>query len=248
MIIVGKKRTAAAIFSALIFMSLSLGAINLAVHPNMRQWIDNKQIITEVSTSERVIALTFDDGPDPINTPEILRHLKKYGAKATFFILGKKAERYPQIVQQIVKDGHEIGNHSYSHADFNNKSKDFIINEIRLTNDIIFRLTGQKCTLFRPPGGYLSDSLVNEIVPQENMQIAYWSYIQDSKDWVNGKSAKKIANYILKHIAPGQIIILHDGSSNGINTAKAVDYLLEELTKLDYQVVSVSELIKLENQ
>lgn len=242
------KKNLVAITSSIIILVLFLGNINLAEHPKMKKWVDNNKVINKVNTTEKVVSLTFDDGPDPQHTATIIDNLNKHNAKATFFVMGSKAEKNPELIKAMFLSGHEIGNHSYSHSDFNHKPNSFIINEIEKTNDIIMQITAQKPTLFRPPGGYLSIALVEEIMPELDMTISYWSYIQDSKDWKVGNKAQDIANYIVKHIAPGQIIILHDGTANSAQTALAVDLLLEELTKIDYKVVTMSELIKMGKQ
>lgn len=242
-----KKKTVGILFTGILFLGVSLGSINLAAHPNMKNWIEKKLVITKVETKEKVVTLTFDDGPDPTNTPVVLQNLKKHNAKATFFVLGSRAEKYPLLLQEMVNNGHEIGNHSYSHANFNNKDNDFISNEIQKTNDIIYRITMQKPLLFRPPGGYLSYALVDNISQKEKVTIAYWTYQQDSKDWQGG-SPESIANHIINNIQPGQIIILHDGCNNGLRTAQAVDIVLNKLCSQGYRFVTMSELIKLENK
>lgn len=193
------------------------------------------------------MVLTYDDGPDPRFTPLVLDILKKHHAHASFFILGKRAENHPEIVKRISKEGHEIANHSYSHADFNRINKAAMLQEIQTTNRIIHFITGKKPLWFRPPGGFLSYQLV-EICRKENLTIAYWTYQQDSKDWRPGVGAQQIANHIIKRIKPGQIIILHDGAPNGMQTAQATDILLDDLEKQSYRCVTMSELMALANK
>lgn len=241
-----KKTAAGFMFSGILFVGMFVGFYNFALHENMDYWVKNKIVITRVNTGEKVAALTFDDGPDPGITDKILKSLKKHNAQATFFVMGNKAEAHPKLLQQMVEDGHEVGNHSYSHKAFNNMSGEMIRHEIEHTNNIIHKITAQKPILFRPPGGYLSYELV-KICDQEKVKIAYWSWETDSKDW-KGKSAKSIADHIIKHIVPGQIILLHDGGSNGLATAQAVDLLLTDLTKQGYRFVTMSKLMKLEKK
>lgn len=247
MVLLISKKSIALMFSGLFFLSMSFGAYNLALHPNMQNWIQNKVVITRINTSEKIVTLTFDDGPDPTNTPAVLDSLKKYNAKATFFVLGSKAEAYPVLLQEIINNGHEIGNHGYSHSSLSGKSNDFIKNEIEKTNNIVYRIVAQKPVLFRPPGGFLSYELI-DISKNQELSIAYWTYQQDSKDWVTGKSASLISGHIIKNIEPGQIIILHDGCLNGLQTAEAVDIILNKLTKEGYRFVTMSELIKAEKK
>ena len=113
------------------------------------------------------------------------------------------------------------------------------------TNAIITQTTGQTPVLFRPPGGYLSDRLV-DFVNKYPMTIAYWTWQQDPKDWQAGKKGEAIARHIVSNIEPGQIIILHDGANNALETAKGVDLLLTQLTADGYRFVTMSELIQLE--
>jgi len=244
LILVIKKRHLFFLLSFFI-LGISLGTYNLAIHPDMRKWEKEKIVISQIDTNQRIIALTFDDGPDAKFTSLMLDVLKKHEIKATFFVLGAKCEKNPELIYRIYKEGHEIGNHSYSHANFNHKDQHFILNEIRQTNAIIHRLTGKKPWLFRPPGGYLSYDLV-DICKAEDLTIAYWTYQQDSKDWKNGLSAKHIANHIINNIAPGQIIILHDGCPNANETVKAVDILVPQLKKQGYQFVPLGDLINLQ--
>ncbi|QGT99741.1 Putative polysaccharide deacetylase [Candidatus Syntrophocurvum alkaliphilum] len=241
-----KSKAITFFISGILFISLCLAVFNFGAHPYFQNWKKEKVLITEVKTEKKAVSLTFDDGPDPINTPVVLDNLKKHNAKATFFVMGSRAEKYPDILKRIASEGHEIGNHSYSHVDFNHKDNKFLLNEIERTNAIIYQITRQKPSLFRPPGGYLSYALV-ELTKDKDITIAYWTYKQDSKDW-RGVRANQIANHIIKNIEPGQIIILHDGTPNGLETAKAVDILVEKLSNDGYEFVTMSELIRIGNE
>lgn len=246
MILLIKKRNFNLLFIGVFLFGISLGTYNLALHPHMHKWKDQKLVITDVKTSQKAVALTFDDGPDPTNTPILLDVLKKHHAKATFFVIGTRAEKNPEILKRIARDGHEIGNHGYTHFKDKSRKDDYMRYEIKKTNEVVYELTGQNPCLFRPPGGYLSDALV-ALTQKEKILIAYWSYIQDTKDW-RGTKAQPISNHIIKNIKPGQIIILHDGCSNGLQTAKAVNILVEKLSQEGYRFVTMSELIKLGNK
>jgi peptidoglycan/xylan/chitin deacetylase (PgdA/CDA1 family) len=247
LVILLKKRTLHLMWASVLFIGISIGVLNFGLHPNMHIWKKEKIVITDVATDKKIVALTFDDGPDPTFTPIVLDVLEKYDAKATFFVLGVRAEKNPDIIKRMAREGHEVGNHSYSHRNFSKRnSKDDMLMEIKQANDIIYRLSGQKSILFRPPGGYLSDALI-DIIRKEKITIAYWSYIQDSKDW-KGYKAERIAAHLVKNIKPGQIIILHDGCSNGMQTAKAVNIALDRLTREGWRFVTVSELIDQENK
>jgi peptidoglycan/xylan/chitin deacetylase (PgdA/CDA1 family) len=244
-----KKRTLGFMGAGIFLLCISFGTYNLALHPNMNKWKQEKIVITMVKTSQKAVSLTFDDGPDPDKTPAVLDSLKKHNAQATFFVVGNRVEKYPQIVNIIAEQGHEVANHSYSHSysEFSSNKPEIFKEEIDKTAALIEKITSQKPVLFRPPGGYLSDNLV-DLVKNEHLLVAYWTWQQDSKDWKVGTSGAAIADHIIKNIQPGQIILLHDGASNGLETAKAVDILLDKLTKEGYRFVTMSELIKLGNE
>ncbi|NLB88652.1 MAG: polysaccharide deacetylase family protein, partial [Syntrophomonadaceae bacterium] len=237
------RKSLSILIVGILILGVAFGAYKFAFHPNLSNWKKQKIVITDVDTDVKVVALSFDDGPDPINTPLILEALERHNAKATFFVLGIKSERYPFLIKKIIADGHEIGNHTYSHPDFHNQSEESMLKEIKKCSDIIYKLTGQFPSLFRPPGGFLSHDLV-DLVKNEGLTIAYWTYQQDSRDW-KGKSAAQISDHIEKHISPGQIIILHDGSPNGIETAKALDILIPKLKEEGYEFVTITELVNL---
>jgi peptidoglycan/xylan/chitin deacetylase (PgdA/CDA1 family) len=137
MLLVVKKRSLFYMLTGFLLVTISLGTYRIALHPNMQEWVQNKTVITRVNTVQKAVAITFDDGPDPDNTPLILNSLKKHNAKGTFFLVGRLIEKQAPLVRQIASQGHEIGNHSYSHADFNHKDRESIVGEIRSTNDLI---------------------------------------------------------------------------------------------------------------
>lgn len=246
MFIVMKRKTAGVILASIFFFGITLGAYNLSLHPNMHNWEKQGLLIREVNTDKKAVALTFDDGPDPANTPALLEVLDKHGAQATFFVVGSRAEEYPDLLKQMDQSGHEIGNHSYNHADYNGKSDEFIRDEIIKGSKTIKSITGNAPTFFRPPGGYLSYAMV-DIVQEEGLIIAYWTWQQDSKDWQAGTSSARIADHIRDNIEPGQIIVLHDGAANGMQTVKAMDIVIPALKKDGYQFVTLSRLLELEN-
>ena len=233
-------------FTGILLLGLLIGFYKFALHSNMEYWVKNHLVINRVNTSEKAVALTFDDGPDPTTTPAVLAALAKHDVKATFFVLGQRAEANPKLLKKISTGGHELGNHSYSHKDFNKVTGSEIRSEIVRTNEIIEKLTGQKTILFRPPGGYLSNEMIR-ITQEEKVKVAYWSWETDSKDWRSSNS-KHIADYVTNHVAPGQIIILHDGGKNGLITARAVDLMISQIEKKGYRFVTMGELMKLENQ
>lgn len=243
MFIVLRKRNIAMLLSAVLFFGVSWSGYHLAMHPAMKKWQQEKILVSQVNTQEKIIALTYDDGPDPVNTPAVLDALKKHNAHATFFVLGKRVTANPEIIKRIKAEGHELGSHGYTHPDYNKYKKSAIAADITQTSDVLRKITGSDPSWFRPPGGYLSYDMV-DICRDQKLTIAYWTYQQDSKDWRNGVGAGQIAGHINRHLEPGQIIVLHDGAPNGLQTARATDLMLDHLEKQGYRVVTMSELIK----
>ncbi|HWP95710.1 MAG TPA: polysaccharide deacetylase family protein [Syntrophomonadaceae bacterium] len=242
-----KKRSLMWFFSGILFAGLSFGAIELAGHPMLVKWQKEKVVISRANTDQLAVALTFDDGPESPNTPAVLDALKRNNARGTFFILGKRAQANPELVRRMVAENHEVGSHSYDHTDYNKLSTQSQLTDIQRSNSIIQEITGRPVVLFRPPGGYLSIAMV-EGCRQAGLTIAYWTYQQDSKDWRNGVAATQISKYILAHLEPGQIIILHDGAPNGMATARALDLLIPELKKRGYECLTFSQLTALEKK
>lgn len=192
----------------------------------------------------KYIALTFDDGPHAVYTPQILDILRNNNARATFFVIGKNAESYPELIKREYDEGHEIGNHTFSHPDMNKISVDKAIEEIMKTQSVIEDITGKKPTLFRAPGGVFTDELVLEIEELDCKPIL-WSWRQDTKDWSGNVSVNSIVNGVVNNLQNGDIILFHDFNVEGSPTPKALEELLPKLKKLGYSFVTVSELLEL---
>lgn len=122
---------------------------------------ETEQILWEVDTNEKIVALTFDDGPHYKYTPEILNLLNKYHAKATFFIVGKNAEKNPEVILRMYEEGHEIANHTYSHPT-KIKTAD-LLEEIQMTSEVLFSMTGKIPELFRPVEGQYTDEMIDAV-------------------------------------------------------------------------------------
>ena len=179
------------------------------------------------------VALTFDDGPHPDVTPQILDKLKEYDARATFFVLGNRVEFYPDILQRILDDGHEIGNHSWSHPQLTKLSKEEIISQLARTDEQIKKVTGENTAIMRPPYGAIND----EVSAYINKPIIQWSV--DTRDW-KVRNADAIFSTVKSQVTDGSIILMHDIYPS---TAKSLDKVLEWLDKSGYQVVTVGELL-----
>ncbi|WP_233098668.1 polysaccharide deacetylase family protein [Aureibaculum flavum] len=192
------------------------------------------------NTTKKQVAITFDDGPNSEFTPQVLSVLKKYNSKASFFCIGNRIEKHPKLVQQIVAEGHVVGNHSYSHSNtFDFFSKNKIVEEIMSTNKLIYNLLKVNCKLFRPPFGVTNPAIKNAI-KETNLQVVGWNVRSlDTKI----KEPKKILNRITKNLKAGDVILLHDSSKR---TVVVLEQLLLFLQEHHYETVTVDELFEIE--
>ncbi len=200
------------------------------------------EVIVANRNAGKQIALTFDDGPCPLYTREILEILKENGAKATFFVIGKNAREHPDILLDVYKAGHEIGNHTYSHPEMRKLSPEKVGEEISKTQEIIKEITGTAPVLFRPPGGYLSNAIVDKI-SSNGCRTVLWSWRQDTRDW-SKPSVERVVNSVLSNLVDGDIILFHDFNTKGSPTPDALRRLLPLLQEQGYEFVTVSELVK----
>lgn len=189
---------------------------------------------------EMKIALTFDDGPHPRKTPQILDILDRYSIKATFFLIGQNVSYYTDAGKMILERGHEIGNHTFTHPhNLNNFSEALILEEMNKCEKTIVDLLGHKPTLFRPPEGVI-DGGICKIAKSCGYNVILWS--ADTRDWA-GVPARQIVSEITKSISPGDIILMHDYTGKKSHTAEALELMIPELLKMGYSFVTVSELI-----
>jgi len=184
----------------------------------------------------KFIALTFDDGPTSV-TMQILDELAKYNARATFFVLGHRLADYPETTLRIVNEGHQIGNHSYSHKQLNKISPKELYAELDKANEAIFKATGVTPTILRPPYGAFNKKVI-EAAEVRGMAVIHWSL--DPVDWVEGVSASKVSQRVLKNVKEGDIILLHDLYPQ---SGQAAATILKELTERGFSFVTVDELI-----
>ncbi|RUT35908.1 polysaccharide deacetylase family protein [Paenibacillus zeisoli] len=188
------------------------------------------------------IALTFDDVPDPRFTPQVLDILAKNHIKATFFVVGQRAEKHPGLVKRIYREGHLIGNHSYNHPLFKNKSLAYFKDQILRTETIIYNLTGFRPKFIRPPYGEINEEQLRW-VKSRGYKVINWNV--DSKDW-KGLNKLQVTNNILSAAGPGSIILQHAGGGVGADltgTIEALPIVIRTLKSKGYTFVDLSELL-----
>lgn len=198
-----------------------------------RVFEENNYDILNYTKSDKIIAFTFDDGPS-YNTIKIVNTLVKYDSKATFFLVGNQIEKYAKTMDVLVKNGMDIGNHTYSHKELTKLRDKEILKEIDLTNEVIYNKTGIKPMFLRPSYGAMN----KRIKKLSTMPIIVWNI--DTLDWKYHNS-NKIKDKILKYVSDGDIILMHD---TYVATLNAVEMVIPELKKQGYKIVSVNELFK----
>lgn len=191
------------------------------------------------SRDRREIALTFDDGPDPAHTPALLDALAELGAPATFFLLGSAVDRHPELAARIAREGHEIGNHTYSHRYLPLARSRSVAGELAAADASIARATGVVPALARPPYGGRSPSTVRAFT-RAGKRVVLWDV--NSFDW-KGACAEDIANRVLSRVRPGSVVLLHEARAGGERTVEAVRLLVPELRARGYELVTTSRAL-----
>ena len=202
------------------------------------------QIIWDIKTNEKIVALTFDDGPHPKYTREVLDILAQYDAKATFFLVGELADKNPEVVFQMYEEGHELANHTYTHP-FRITLPN-LLEEIKQTNETIFSITGYSPDLFRPVEGQYTDALI-DAVTKEGYRVVMWSWHLDTEDWKD-PGVDQIGNRVIGGTTPGNVILFHDGGGNREQTVKALEQIMPVLKDEGYRFVTISELLKIDKK
>lgn len=187
--------------------------------------------------NRKMIALTFDDGPDKKVTPRILKTLNKYDVKATFFMLGRSVNNYPEIAKDVAKQGHEIANHSITHANLNKSTKSHIENEMIQSKKIIKDATGVAPKLFRPPYGEYNGVVIDK-ANQSDQKVIMWSI--DTLDWQH-KDVNKTVAITMEQAKKDSIVLMHDIHDT---TADALPKLIESLQSEGFEFVTTSELLE----
>lgn len=204
---------------------------------------DAKRVYSQCIVESPVIAITFDDGPDPKGTPRLLDMLKERGIKATFFLVGKNAAAFPDIVKRMRDEGHEIGNHTWDHQQLTRLRETKVMSELQTTHDAIVKACDVAPTLYRPPYGATRLSQQKTIYDQFQYTCILWDV--DPNDWRTPRSSKKTHDRVLAQTKAGSIILCHDIHHE---TVEAMPSTLDDLKARGFQFVTVSQLINLESQ
>jgi len=211
--------------------------------------------VARYGATPKQVAITFDDGPDPEWTPKILDVLKREKASATFFLIGIQADKYADLTERIYREGHEIGNHTFTHPDISNISKSLMRLELNLTERLFASRLGIRSILFRPP--YAIDQepdTADQVRPLEVTQDMGYVTIGnriDPNDWRGNRSAEQITAAVLKDLPPcrmtdqlcGNIILLHDGGGERRETVRALPMIIDGLRARGYEIVPVYQLL-----
>jgi peptidoglycan/xylan/chitin deacetylase (PgdA/CDA1 family) len=194
---------------------------------------------THGSRDRRVVALTFDDGPDPERTPALLDALAELDVPATFFVLGEKVDAHPELCARIADEGHELGNHTYSHPYLPLQRSAKVARELAATDAAIERATGLVPDLARPPYGGRSPWTVRAF-DRLAKRVVLWDV--NSFDW-KGAPADEVARRVVDRARPGSIILMHDGGRDHTSTIDAVRMVVPALRAQGYDLVTVSRAL-----
>ncbi len=192
----------------------------------------------KIKTQQKVFALTFDDGPDPTYTPQVLKILQQKNASATFFMVGKMVRAHAPTGNLVVQAGHPIGGHSWTHP-LKTRSP---VSEIQLTDAMIKQKLGVTPQLFRPPYGILKNGLARE-ASKRGEDVILWS--SDSADYSKKSSSARIKANVMKNLAPGGIALMHDGGGNRSATVAALPGIIDAIRNRGYKLVTVPELMNI---
>ncbi|MEG4534017.1 polysaccharide deacetylase family protein [Microcoleus sp. D2_18a_D3] len=196
----------------------------------------------KLDSQHKAIALTFDDGPWPKTTTQILDILKENNIKATFFWVGRYLHNSPEIGKQVAAAGHAIGNHTWNH-EYRQYNEDGAAREIDRTSSLIEELTGIQTSMFRPPGGILNNGLA-AYAQKKNYAVVMWS--ADSFDWRT--LTESLIDNVMRQAKSGGIVLMHDGGGNRARTVKALPDIIARLRNEGYSFVTVPELLQMQEQ
>lgn len=202
------------------------------------------EVILGGPANQKAVALTFDDGPDEVWTPQILAVLKQLGVNGTFLCVGQRVAQFPAVLRQMVKEGHVIGNHSWDHPNFTKISTTEARSQIEQTTNEIEKVVKVRPRFFRPPYGALNDQVI-EVVIELEYKILFWNV--DSLDW-SGITAQQVEANVLGHARPGAIILFHSAGGRGESledTVRALPKIVNALRKEGYSFLTVPKLLNI---
>ena len=194
---------------------------------------------------KKLVALTFDDGPYPPFTQELVAVLDEKQVKATFFVVGNNASKFPDVVKLVVSKGHEVALHAGEHKDFLKLNSSELAENISFGKKVLEELTGKPVKYMRPPHGF-RDWAVMEEASRVGLKVVNWSVIP--RDWTN-PGAEAIADRVCKEVFSGAIVLLHDGDApaqkaSREQTVQAIALIIDQLRKDGYKFVTIDELLK----
>ncbi|MBH8553110.1 polysaccharide deacetylase family protein [Nostocaceae cyanobacterium CENA357] len=197
----------------------------------------------KLTQGQKVIALTFDDGPWPESTAQVLNILKENNIKSTFFVVGQNVKNYPDLVKRVVAEGHAIGNHTWHHW-YHYMNQQAAAYEVEHTTDLIYKTTGVKTNLFRPPGGIMHNG-VAAYARNNKYALIMWS--SDSLDY-SRLTVPKLINNVFRLAKPGGIVLLHDGGGDRTKTVQALPEIITGFRKQGYSFVTIPELLEMQDK
>ncbi|MGI6551061.1 MAG: polysaccharide deacetylase family protein [Syntrophomonadales bacterium] len=217
---------------------------------NMNEWREAavkiaeqypEQVYCSGPGDEKMVCLTFDDGPDAEITPRVLDTLRDYNVKASFFFKGNRVKKYRSVVKRAFNDGHLVLSHAYSHQELDKMSPHDIDLEIIAAQESIAKVTGREPAIIRPPFGAVNDDVINEFAKYGN-RLVLWSI--DTLDWSH-KDRNHIARNVLDNVRNGDIILMHSDEDKG-ETAAALPIIIEGLQERGYQIVTLDKMLGVE--
>lgn len=197
----------------------------------------------KANNKDKIIALTFDDGPWPKYTEQVLDILKANNVKGTFFVIGNNMKNMPEVGKRIVTDGHIIANHTWNHW-YHRLSPSVAAKEINDTEEIIYKVTGVRTNLFRPPGGVLGNGPA-AYASSKKYSVIMWS--ADSNDYKRPAPSRLVGN-VMRFSKPGGIVLMHDGGGVRDSTVKALPDMIKKFKQQGYRFVTIPEMLELEDQ
>ncbi len=212
-----------------------------ATRPHATPALRMAQMIKAVPTDKKLIAFTFDDGPNRRWTPQVLSLLAQHHAHATFFVIGQEVTRCPDVIQSISRAGMEIGNHGMHHRWLRNLTEEAVKADITGGADAIVAAGGPRPYLYRLPAA-LADDAARRTLGALHYTVVSWSI--DTRDWRRGTSSQRIAQTVMREAAPGKIVIMHDGPAHREATLAALREVLPALQARGYRIVTVGDLLR----